>query len=182
MIEQWTFGPLADHRKYIAHIAIPNYMDFLAVKNEPTEKPKTNLQKYKELRHFLNAAESFNNILDYFFFEHQESISHKRVNIFRNAAHTKFPELGKVADIANAYKHCVRVTNSNKNEGRGEKNESLPWAKDLQKADIILHLKSEAIELAFQAPITEQEEALEKVYLFWIKYHDSPFQQDLINA
>jgi hypothetical protein len=126
--------------------------------------------KYKEFRLFLNSIESFNNIIDYLYFEHEDKVKYQNVDEFRKAMHAKYPELGELAELANAYKHCVRAN-------RGRKNESLLWARDLQKPQLNIYVSLAGTEplvdaqYEFQWPIEEHEAKLYKVFDFWLAYH-----------
>lgn len=165
-------GPLGSHKNYIRHIALENYFAYKAIcgLNEENGKSKTP-DKYKEFRHFLNVIESINNILDYLYFEHEKEIQQPNLKEYKRAVWNKFPELESLADLANAYKHCVR-------EGRGEKNSNLPWAKDLQKPQlkvgVAISSSQVLVDYEFPWPIAEHEDVLEKALKFWLEYvqHD----------
>ncbi len=174
-------GPLGSHLGYITHIALENYLDYCDLRRSNREKGSdSNTARHKEFRYLLNAAESFNNILDYFYFEQEDKIRHKTVGQFREGVHAKFPELGAVADIANAYKHCVRVSRG------GEKNNSVPWAKDLQNPviDVYVNVRTEDVSLRYQFlwPDVELETAVEKAFQFWQRYLQSPFASEIVRA
>jgi hypothetical protein len=166
-------GPLGSHRNYLNHIALMNCIDYFNLQKKHEEMNESNTpSKYEELRLFLNAIESLNNILDYFYYENEDSISHSKLNDFKRAVFGQYPALNDVADIANAYKHCIR-------EGRSGKNAKLPWAKDLQKPSLVVDInisdtsqpKVEA-EFKFEWPISEHEEAISEAFRFWIKYQN----------
>jgi len=173
-------GPLGSYRNFISHIALENFQDYWNLKwNNLEEGNASNPVKYKEFRYFLNAAESLNNILDYFYFEYESSITHKNVESFRSAVHKKFPELEEISNIANAYKHRVRVQ-------KGLKNPKLPWAKDLQRPKVYTTISFDTFEVIteyiFHWPIPEQEAALKKAFQFWSEYHNEPFPNEITNA
>lgn len=174
-------GPLGSHKNYINFIALENFKEYdnLSRHNREINNNKTP-NKYVELRHFLNAAESMNNILDYLFYEHEEEISFKNLRGYKQAVLGKYPELKKLADLANAYKHCKR-------ENQDGKNEELPWAKDLQRPelDVKVSITSEdgvdsAVKYNFQWPIAEHEDTLRAAFVFWVSY-TQPDGCDLIN-
>ena len=163
-------GPLGSHSGYIKHIAIQNVLTHYWAKKKHEEDANTSNQaKYEELRLFLNAIESFNNILDYFYFEHEDQLNarHATVESFRVAAHTKYDVLKKLADLANAYKHCVRT--------RGKKkNTELPQAKDLQRPalNVSIDLLNQSypavgVDYIFDWPIPENEIVLRDAVDFW---------------
>ena len=175
-------GPLGSHRNYLVHVALPNCTDYLWLKKGNQEQGRSGTcDKYKEFRYFLNAVESFNNILDYFYFEHEDRIKRGSVREFRKAIHDKYPELGELAELANAYKHCVRERN-------GKKNEALPWARDLQRPTLDIQIKlgasqpSVAVNYDFPWPIEEHEAKLYKAFDFWLGYHNNPRTNELITT
>lgn len=175
-------GPLGSHRNFINYIAIANYQDYqmLCGLNEENGKQQTP-DKYKEFRYFLNAIESFNNILDYFYYENEAELDGVNLSSFKKSVYIKYPELERLSELANAYKHCVR-------EYRGGKSTELPWAKDLQKPELNVDVKilnsdnvSANVNYNFSWPIAENEEIIHKVFLFWLDYIQ-PNDVDLINV
>jgi hypothetical protein len=168
-------GPLGSHKNFIHHIVLENYHEYkmLCGLNEEKGKNKTP-DKYKECRYFLNVIESMNNILDYLYFEHEDEIQQSSLKNYKNSVWAKYPELEELANLANAYKHCIR-------EGRGGKNMSLPWAKDLQKPQLNVDVKissslgvNTSVNYEFPWPIAEHEQVLGKAVQFWLGYiqHD----------
>jgi hypothetical protein len=168
-------GPLGSHRNYIKHIALQNYDDYQALCELNKENGKRNTpDKYKEFRLFLNVIESMNNILDYLYFEHEDEVQQSNLKDFKRAVWNKHPELEALADLANAYKHCVR-------EWRGVKNSPLHWAKDLQNPQLKVNVTispsegfNASVNYEFLWPIVEHEQSLEKALKFWLSYvqHD----------
>lgn len=168
-------GPLGSHRNYIHQVAIENYHDYkmLCGLNHENGKGKTP-DKYKEFRYFLNTIESFNNILEYLYFEHEDEIRQSNLRNYKKAVWDKYPELEELANLANAYKHSVR-------ESRGNKNPALPWAKDLQKPQLYIDAEVSyetgvqvSVDYQFPWPIEEHQQVLEKTLAFWMAYiqHD----------
>lgn len=172
-------GPLGSHVGFLQHIALKNVLAHYWVKREHAEKSDiTNQAKYEELRLFLNAVESLNNVLDYFYFEYEYEYEYEyedqlnsrysTVQIFRSAVHNKFPALQNLADLANAYKHCIRT--------RGKtKNENLPNAKDMQHPSLIVSIELSdqnipkvEVDYFFNWPILDHEKTLEKAVDFWV--------------
>jgi len=174
-------GPLGSTQNYIVYIALGNCVDYFYLKKKHEEENLSSTsEKYKEVRYYLNAVESLNNILDYFYYENESSLSHHRnVESFRKSVHEKYSELETVANIANAYKHCVR-------ENHKGKNTNLPWARDLQNPEIVVNMnlanKTTEVKFNFNWPIKEQEEALESAWKFWNSYQSDPISQELISA
>ncbi len=173
-------GPLGSYRNYITYIALSNFSDYELLKQENMENGRTSASdRFKEVRFYLNAAESFNNILDYFYYENESSLMHKNINDFRSGVHKKYPDLDAIANIANAYKHCVR-------ENKKGKNSRLPWAKDLQKpiihVDINIPNQTTELTFSFVWPIQENEEALTRAFQFWVGYIKNPFPDQILSA
>lgn len=178
-------GPLGSHRNYLVHVALENFKDYETLKKHNESEGRVGTpDKYKEFRYFLNAIESFNNVLDYAYFEHEDSIKqrHGNVTAFRKAVNTKYPELEKLSALANAYKHCVRTKTG------GVKNMDLPWARDLQAPqltiDISLHESKPTVEVEydFPWPIAEHEKALNEAFRFWFEYHNRSDAKNVISA
>ena len=102
-------GPLGSAKNYITHIVLPNCKDYLVFKeNNRNETHRGTPTKYTELRLFLNAAESINNIFDYIHWDFNESSKDENPKLIRDRYIEKHSFLGEIADIANAYKHRVR--------------------------------------------------------------------------
>jgi hypothetical protein len=167
-------GPLGSHLNYLSHIVIPNVMDYEQIKRGNAEKgQRATPNKYNEFRHFLNAIESLNNILDYYYFENEVELLDRFENVgkFRKNVHEKHAQLNALANMANAYKHCVRTN-------KGEKNNSMPWAKDLQNPSLHVSInittgKVEA-EYNFEWPIHSNEEVMCNAFRFWHSYQENP--------
>ncbi len=169
-------GPLGSHRNYLSHVALENFKDYETLKrNHESQGRVGTADKYKEFRFFLNAIESFNNILDYAYFEHEDRIKqqHGNVTTFRKAVNTKYPELEKLSHLANAYKHCVRTKKD------GKKNTARPWARDLQTPQLVIDMTRSKpkpvveIQYNFPWPLAEHEEILNKAFRFWFEYHNN---------
>jgi len=170
-------GPLGSHRNYIAHIALPNCLDYFQLQNRNKELNNLhNASKYEELRIFLNAIESMNNVLDYYYYENETSLSGGNLSAYRKKAMLKHPVLSRVAELANAYKHCVR-------EYRGKKDKKSLWARDIQRPKFIVNIdlssmsnakKKEDIKVdadyVFEWPIPEHEKTFGDAFEFWRSY------------
>jgi hypothetical protein len=173
-------GPLGSHRNYIRNIVLPNIVDYFGLQKENEELNSiNNPSKYKELRFFLNAIESTNNILDYYFYENESSLKPLTLKKYKLKIQEKIPIFVEVADLANAYKHCVREN------GKG-KNSNLPWAKDLQQPKFTVNIqipngevitKKEQIvvqaDYDFSWPIDSHEKAITEIFQLLIKYENS---------
>ncbi|MCP3128546.1 hypothetical protein [Shewanella sp. KJ2020] len=161
-------GPLGSHTNFISYIALDNCSDYtrLCGLNRENGKDKTP-DRFKEMRYFLNTIESFNNILDYFYYEFEDEISYENLKKFKQAVWRKYPILKKVAEIANAYKHCVREHKQVKQIGQ-------LWAKDLQnpQIDVSINLTeiTTSVGFNFPWPIKEHEDVLDEAFKFWINY------------
>ena len=162
-------GPLGGHRNYLTHIALDNCLDYLRLKKDHLERGDcSNPAKYKAFRYFLNAVESLNNILDYYFYENEKTVPEPSLQTFKEAQYSAHPELKELLDLANAYKHCVRERN-------GQKRTNLPWASDLQVTVLNIHVNvSElpevrvAAEYNFEGPTSEHLEIFERALNFWL--------------
>ena len=170
-------GPLGSHRNYITHIVLPNCLDYFQVQKSNAEL--TNIHsasKYEEFRLFLNAVESMNNVLDYYYYENEESLSINGLFAYRKEATKKYPILSRVAELANAYKHCVR-------EHRGKKDKKSLWAKDIQRPSLVVNINLQSITNAknkedikvdanfvFEWPIPEYEKIFIEAFEFWRTY------------
>ena len=74
-----------------------------------------------------------NNVLDYYYYENEAYLSVDSLFAYRKKAMTKYPVLLRIAELANAYKHCVR-------EYRGKKDEKSLWAKDIQRPSFVVNI------------------------------------------
>lgn len=176
MIEMFK-GPLGSHRNYIIHIALANQRDYRRMRKKHEEEGRTATpDKYREFRLFLNAVESFNNVLDYMYFEYEGRIRHRTLETFRSAVHKKYPQLGELSELANAYKHCVRRNNDQLR------------ARDVQAPRLNIRVKlgeacpSVTAEYEFPWPVEKHESKLYKVFDFWLEYDRNPNTDELINA
>ena len=179
-------GPLGSHIGYLQHIALRNFLAYQALKNTHAALPLPSLAtKYEELRLFLNTVESVNNVLDYFYFENELAIlpKHSTVSAFRKAVHAKFDELQVLANLANAYKHCVR------SGAKGAKNGKLPWAKDLQRPALSVTIDitdgvtpNVDVKYTFEWPIPEHDQALKSALDFWVQHLKASRADELTNA
>ncbi len=167
-------GVLCGHHNYLVHMCFPNFIDYDRLLTESSEsKRKSSKDSYKELRYFLNAIESFNNVLDYLFWEYRERIEFKSDSKFKERVHAEFPILGQLADLANAYKHCVR---KGVNEGKIS-------AEQLQENRISASIYYSGEEFGFSIDVkvgyefsgvmAEHNEILGNVWAFWIEYHQN---------
>jgi len=161
----------------MAHIVLPNCIEYFQVQKRNAELNNLNTaSKYEELRYFLNAVESMNNILDYYYYENEESLSVDGLFTYRNKATNKYPVLSRVAELANAYKHCVR-------EHKGKKDKKKLWAKDLQRPSLVVNIDLPSIANAtkkedvkvdasfiFEWPIPEHEKTFTEAFEFWHAY------------
>lgn len=175
-------GPLGSHRNYINHIVLKNCTDYFIVQKGNLEHKNIHASsRYEELRHFLNAIESMNNVIDYFYYENEESISYSNLFDFKKAVNEKYPITLKIADLANAYKHCIR-------EGKKGKNSNKLWAKDLQKPSLVVNVNLSDVnklnvnaEYRFEWPIEKYEEVITEGFNFYMKY-DNPDGPDFYSV
>jgi hypothetical protein len=176
-------GPLGDHRNYLTHIALPNCFEYLSIQKHPNESGDGLVRaQYEELRRFLNAVESLNNTLEYAYYEFEQTGQCRNFAEFRRAAWGKYPELARLAELANAYKHCVRTERSGKKLG------GVPFARDLQKPEVqvvieISQDKSVKVdaEYKFDGPLPEHFGIFDKALKFWFEYHNSPASVEILD-
>lgn len=171
-------GPLGSHQNYIRHIALDNVVDYsqICTLNKEQGNDKTP-NKYDEFRYFLNAMESLNNILEYYYFENEDDLPYEKFQGFKTAVFSRFPILREVEGIANAYKHCVR-------ENRGAKQTDKLWAKDLQKTELTVAITPStgiSVEYEFEWPIQSHENILRDAFKFWMDYIEPSSEVDFTN-
>ena len=168
-------GPLGGHRSYLTHIALDNCVDYLRLTKDRQERGDcSNPAKYKEFRYFLNAVESLNNVLDYYFYENEKIVPEPTLQNFKEARYSAHPELKELSELANAYKHCVRERN-------GQKQAHLPWARDLQVNVLNIYVNVSqlpevkvAAEYNFEGPPSAHLEIFHRAFEFWLSYHNNP--------
>jgi hypothetical protein len=173
-------GPLGSHANYITHIALPNLIDYEQLKQKNSEEGRAATpDKYKEFRLFLSALESFNNILDYLYYEKKSEIRQSSLREFKTVIFQKHPVLNDLNRLSDAYKHCIREKFDPKQK-KMVAQPDLPWAKDLQSPLVHVNInlrKSKpgaTINYEFKWPIEQHENALNEAYRFWLNYHQSP--------
>ena len=170
-------GPLGSHRNYIQHIAFENFLEYCdLVKVNEEQGDRSARTRYKEVRYFLNAVESFNNIPDYVYFDTYRGDWTKPPTVaeFRDALHKLNPCLARVAEIANAYKHCVRGRGG---RGKWTKNEKgVLHAADLTKSELLMQVivhPDQPLEFAHEhrfESIDSTDKAMDEAWAFWIEY------------
>lgn len=120
-------NPLGSHYRYLVNIALPNCSDdFFPALRLRGERHENGQGELKLLRYFVNAAESLNNALEYFYWENFEADRHVNDAEFLKKAKREYPIFEKLADIANVYKHAQR---------NGKKTENKPLRKATQLVD-----------------------------------------------
>ncbi|MEN0038158.1 MAG: hypothetical protein AAGC78_13870 [Cellvibrio sp.] len=173
-------GPLGSHTNYINYIVIPNLIDYFNLQEK--NKEQRNIEtphKYEEMRVYLNAIESFNNILEYFYYENEESLKTHGLKKYKENVAARNPIFLEVANIANAYKHCVR-------EHKSIKNTKVAWAKDLQNPRLEVEINIPKIEkirvkedievnvtYSFEWPISSHEKTISEAFRFLVSYSNS---------
>ncbi|KLV07028.1 hypothetical protein C9I92_24840 [Photobacterium ganghwense] len=157
-----AFTQLSGHRSYIYHIAIGNIDDYFFLVEQQDEKGNLGqVDMFKRMRYYLNAIESLNNISDYFYHEFKEKNgwSEKQDDKwYARKIRKKHPLIQDVANIANAYKHCVR----------NGKNAKL-HASDLEQAVIKIDINDDVkVSVNYNPQI--DDDLIEKAYHFWLDY------------
>lgn len=175
-------GPLGTHKNYIAHIALDNCVDYFRLREKNKEEGNNGTSnQYKELRYFLNAVESLNNIFDYMYFETYKENTEQTLNKFKQDYLEKHTELKNISEIANAYKHCIRGAFKN---GKFTPNKNSLHASDLTENTI--HF---TVNMSVDRPLTElqysfkgidSEKTLKKAFRYWVNYinNDIPTQEN----
>lgn len=106
--ESALYSCFSSHRDYLHYIVLPNCRDF----NNFYEN-KIGIGKHEwsveVYRHFVNAMESMNNVIDYLFFDNFDDVSNMGIDEFRKRFFMKHHFMLDVANIANAYKHSRRA-------------------------------------------------------------------------
>jgi hypothetical protein len=158
-------GPLGSHLNYITHIALENYQDYFEYTNKQMELGKNQEnRKYQGFRLFLNAIESMNNILDYFYYEFEKEFNGKKRNFIVDKIKKNHPILEKISDVANAYKHCKQYKESDLH------------AADLQKPMLNMSVNLTILDVKVKQGFTSIEESglLDEAFRFWVKYLNDP--------
>jgi hypothetical protein len=178
------FGPLDSHKKYIEHIALANVVEYLSLKRAHAEEKRTSSSdKYRELRYFLNAVESVNNIPEYLYFDKHSTRANPLPEQFRSQLLDSHPCLKRLADIANAYKHCVRGRSDKKKNDFSEM-QDVDHARDLTKSPLTGSVNIEPdgtarIEMQYEFIPPNEEETLEEGFRFWVEYLNGERQIDV---
>jgi hypothetical protein len=163
-------GPLGSHTNYIAHIALSNCADYfhLVKANEEQGRDKTP-DKYKQLRYFLNAIESLNNILEYFFHEYKADYnwSDRDMRSILGKMRNKNHIFRDVEQITNGYKHCVRHDRSHLQ------------AEDMQSQSLTVSIGPKGVDVEFSFESIEDEELMGEAFRFWSGYLNTP-NKDLL--
>jgi hypothetical protein len=175
----WSFkveptGPLNNHKRYIELIALQNATEYYDLVKADQERPSLALaDRYKELRYLLNAIESINNIPEYLYFDTHPAHANPTPDEFRARLLRENECLSRIADVANAYKHCVR---GKTRDGAFRKSEEKQHAAELARHGVRIEIK----EVAGTVQVTTQEEtfevdrdaveALEAAFRFWVAY------------
>ncbi|MCG9095940.1 hypothetical protein [Laribacter hongkongensis] len=110
-IAQFKFMPMDTCNTYFKYIALAHFDRFMSANvwlNDSNQYEDISPAEY--IRRYLTAVESLNNVIEYFYHEHNipESDDIVSVKDFRGRVQGKWGELKGIADIANAYKHCSR--------------------------------------------------------------------------
>ena len=158
-------GPLGSHLNYITHIALENCQDYFDYTNKQMELgKKQENRKYQGFRLFLNAIESMNNILDYFYYEYHRVCNWTDMGNIIGKIRNNHRILKDIAHIANAYKHCRT------------KNKSNIHASDLQNTRLDINVNLPTMDVRVKQGFTsiEDEKLLGEAFAFWVKYLNDP--------
>ena len=159
-------GPLDSHRKYLMHVALDNGQDYLRLLQREDERPPIQTpDQYKAIRYFLNAIESMNNVPEYLFWERSPDGSSKDLKNFITQVRATEPCLARIAEIANAYKHCGRFDST--------KLHARDLSTGIVSGSISIHdgrLVSVQIDYHFDGIKPEHRKVLEEGWHFWFDY------------
>ncbi|RFA30748.1 hypothetical protein CAI21_04365 [Alkalilimnicola ehrlichii] len=145
-------GPLGNHRHYLTHIALANCMDYLRVRREHAEAGDTGLvARFQQLRYFLNALESLDNIIEYYYRECSERLPYASLDAYRDAVHQHYPDLREAAELAAAYRCGTLALQAD-----------FDWALLMPDTDG---------ELAW--PVAGHDRLFDKVLRFWLAYQQN---------
>lgn len=156
-------GPLDNHQSYLNHIALENCFDYFGLVERQKKQTTIMLaEKYHRLRLFLNAIESLNTVLEYFFHEQKKLQGwndHQIINILE-IIRKKHPVLYQANHLLNAYK---------RGEHYGMK-ESV--AVDLQATVVSISSIKQKMEIDFNS--TKDERIISEAFDFWFEYNQNP--------
>ncbi len=169
-------GPLGSVHNYLAHIALPNVVDYFdVVKSHRESSDRSTPAKYKELRLFINAVESLNNVLEYIYFHEGWHLKSVDLADFRKkfCADNSTQFIAKISDYANAYKHCQR--------GRFDagsktftRNEKAVHAADLQRTEIAftvgMSVGRPLLDIQYNFDGIDNEALLGEAFRYWVDY------------
>ena len=156
-------GPLDCHQNYLNYIALENCFDYFGlVESQRKEKNLDLAANYHRLRLLLNAMESMNTILDYFFHEQKElqGWNDNQRDLILERIKRKHPALYHLDLQLSTYK---RMKHSDMT--------SLV-ATDLKKTVVSIHSIKQKIELDFNS--TEDEHIISEAFDFWFEYNKDP--------
>ncbi len=160
-------GPLGSHLNYLTHIALPNCVDYFELVQQQKEEARdSESNRYMRLRFFLNAIESLNNAPEFFFHENkqQQGWADKQRNSIIGGIRRKHEILKTIAEIANAYKHCIT------------RNEMGMNASDLQTPSLSINiaLSAQTVKVEYDFDSIESEDTLGEAFRFWMDYLNHP--------
>ena len=155
-------SPLSSHKRFIAHIVLDNFIDYFHF-IDSCNKPLNQIESYKQLRLFINAIESANNIPEYFFHDVKDKYNWKKEDL-RNVLggiRKKHKILRDIEQISNAYKHCVR------------NNKSDLQADDLESSSMFIHIVDGNMKIQYKYESIACEDIINKAFKFWYEYHNN---------
>ena len=160
-------GPLGSHLNYIAHIALPNCVDYFELVQQHKEEARdSESNRYDRLRYFLNAMGTLNNIPEFFFYEfkNQKGWADDQLGSMLGKIRGRHTILKTIAEIANASKHCVT------------RNKSNIHASDLQSPSlsIDIDLSAQTVNVDYGFESIESEDTMVEAFRFWVDYLNHP--------
>lgn len=171
--ESALYSCFSSHRDYLHYIVLPNCRDF----NNFYEN-KIGIRKHEwsveVYRHFVNAMESMNNVIDYLFFDNFDDVSNMGIDEFRKRFFMKHHFMLDVANIANAYKHSRRARYDKK------KHITVIYDDKMKASDIScskLVISDSKISLHFEFDQRYYNSFL-VAFEFWLSYQSSHYPLD----
>ncbi|KAB2824737.1 hypothetical protein [Aliivibrio finisterrensis] len=156
-------GPLDNHENYLNYITLENCFDYFGlVESQRKQKSLDLAENYHRLRLFLNAMESMNIVLDYFFHEQkeQQGWNDSQRDLILDRIKRKHPALYDLDKLLNTYKRV---------EHRDMK---ALVATDLQETVVSICAIKQKIEIDFNS--TKDERIISEAFDFWFEYNKDP--------
>ncbi len=171
--ESALYSCFSSHRDYLHYMVLPNCRDF----NNYYEN-KIGIGKHEwsveVYRHFVNAMESMNNVIDYLFFDNFDDVSNMGIDDFRKRFSMKHQFMLDVADIANAYKHSQRARYDKKKSITVINNDKMK-ARDISCSKLVMTDSKIILNFEFNQ---RYYNSFLMAFEFWLSYQSSHYPLD----